>query len=575
MEFSKLAGVFEKLEATSKRLELTDDLAELFKATPENEIKIVAYLCAGVLLPEHHGIDLGLGDKFAERAIALVSGKSVKEVETDYRKTGDLGDTAERFATGRKQTSLSRATELSVKKVYDNFYKIATLTGTGSQDLKIKLLAELLSASDGVQAKAIIRFVTGGLRLGIGEPTILDALSVARQGDKGLRPALERAFNMTSDIGLVAELFFSKGIAAIEKIEPQPFSPIRPALAERLDSAEAIVKKLGKCAVEQKYDGLRLQCHKAGNRVEIFSRRQEPMTHMFPDLIEKIRKTRCRNAIFEGEALAVDEAGNFLPFQQTIQRKRKHGIAEKGEDLPLVLVAFELLYLDGKDLTNEPFHKRRELLERIAAGSGVEVSRTLVTDKEIDVQKFFEESVTAGLEGIVAKDLNAPYTAGARKFAWIKYKRSYAGHLADSVDAVIVGYYIGKGKRTKFGLGGVLCAVFDESERRFKTIAKVGSGFDEKELASFFAVLEELKTKKKPDNVDSVLEPDFWVKPKVVITIVADEITRSPTHTAGATETRSGFALRFPRITVLREDKKPQDATTVKEIEDLFELQGK
>lgn len=576
MDFGKLAQVYGKLEGTSKRLELTDDLAELFKATPDKEIKTVAYLSAGVLLPEHYGVQLGLGDKFCERAIAAVSGKSVKDVENDYRKTGDLGDTAEKLVATKRQTTLSATSQLTVAKVYDNLYKIATVGGEGSQDLKIKLLSELLASSTPLEARIITRFATGGLRLGIGEPTILDALSVARQGDKSLRPRLERAFNLTSDIGLVAETFWLKGIEAIDAVKTTPFAPIRPALAERLDSAAAIIEKLGKCAVEAKYDGLRLQCHRHGNEVRIYSRRQEPMTHMFPDIVEQVKSLKCRDAILEGEAIAYNDAtGEYLSFQQTIQRKRKHDVAEKGAELPLRLFAFELLYLDGKDLTNEPFHARREALERITKGTPVELSRTIITDKAEDVVKFFEDSVTAGLEGIVAKDLNAPYTAGARKFAWIKYKRSYAGHLADSIDAVIVGYYIGRGKRTKFGLGGVLAAVWDEGERMFKTIAKVGSGFDEKELASFFGELEKIKTKSKPQEVDSVMTPDFWVKPRIVITVVADEITRSPTHTCGAAEGKSGLALRFPRITALREDKRPEDSTSVKEIEELFELQHK
>jgi DNA ligase-1 len=578
MDFFDLAAVFGKLESTTKRLELTDDLAKLFKEADKRDAKVLAYLCQGVLLPDFHGVEIGLGDKLTAQAIALVAGKPIKEVEASYRKSGDLGDTAASMLEKKTQQNLANSS-LSVRKVYDNFYKIATSGGEGSQDTKIKLLAELLSNSSPLEAKVIVRFVTGNLRLGIAEPTILDALSTMAVGDKSLRPDLERAFNLRSDLGLVAELFINQGIEEIHKIGPEPFFPIRPALAERLESAAAIVEKLGRCAVEAKYDGFRIQVHKNGDEVRIYSRRQEPMTDMFPDVVKAVRvQIKAKQCIFEGEAIAYNDAtGEFLPFQATIQRKRKHGVAAKAEELPIKLFAFELLYADGKDLTQLAFKERRRRLEKIVKkGDVIAPADYILVKTGAELEKYFDTCVGAGLEGIIAKDLKAPYTAGARKFAWIKFKRSYRGALADTIDAVIVGYYEGKGKRTKFGFGGVLTAIYDEENNRFRTIAKVGSGFDEKEMAQYKEMLDKILVKEKPANVDSIIGADYWVKPQFVVTLNADELTRSPMHAAALGKLPhkdEGLALRFPRLVQLRTDKTAKDATTEREILELFELQ--
>ena len=581
MEFSKLCKVFDTLEETRSRLELTKLLAQLFEEVDKSEIKKVVYLCQGRISPAHTGIELGMGEKLAEQAISLASGSKVEDVEKSYRKTGDLGDTAEQLLKNRTQRSLAH-TALTVLKVYDNFYKIATISGTGSQENKIKLLAELLVNSQETESKTIVRFVIGKLRLGIAEATILDAFSVMETGTKDLRQQLERPFNLTSDLGLVAEMFYKEGLKGIEKLKPIPFSPIRPALAERLLDAEAIIEKIGKCAVEAKYDGFRIQCHKKGNEVKLYSRKQEPMTHMFPDIVGAIREQiKAKEAIFEGEAIAFDEATQtYLPFQTTITRKRKHGVDEKAKEIPLHLFVFELLYADGVDYTSQPYEDRRKKLEKmIAPGKIVMPSRIIMVEKPKQLAEFFDECVANGLEGIIAKDLSAPYTAGARKFAWIKLKRSYQGSLADTLDVVIVGFYRGLGKRTQFGFGGLLTAIYDDKNDKFRTIAKVGTGFTEEQMAWFNKELSKLSTKSKPNNVDSVIEPDIWVQPKMVITVNADEITRSPTHTCGKKEKNGeekdgeGLALRFPRMQQIREDKNARDATTEKEVIKLYELQ--
>ena len=667
MRFSQLADVFEAMEKTASRLMLTERLAEVYYNADPTEVRRLTYLCQGILVPESQGIQIGIGDKLAQMAISRVSGKSIGQIEAAYRDVGDLGATAGTLLERKAQSTLLHE-DLSIKKVYDNFYKIATSSGSGSQDLKINLLAELLANARPLEAKHIIRFVQGSLRLGMGESTILDALSIfwlchiskdatalksgagtfairncapvfrkeaaekkgeassielSLEGDlaaiedakKGAildlkskagslegellrltknggkytlalqilaekrvyRERFERAYSMRSDLGEVAQTVCSGDGNSLAGISPRVFSPIRPALAERLLSPAQIIEKLGKCSVEGKYDGFRLQIHKKGREVKIFSRKEEPMTHMFPDIVDAVGdEFSAKDAIFEGEAIAYDEPQNrFLPFQVTIQRKRKHGIGQKAREIPLRLFAFELLYADGKDYTNVPYEERRMELEKLirAGASTIAPADRIICKDAPQLQAFFEKCLQEGLEGIIAKDLSAPYGAGARKFAWIKLKRSY-GKSVDTYDVVIIGYYFGKGKRAQFEFGGVLTAVYDPEMQKFRSIAKVGTGFSEEQMGEFQKALEKLSIKEKPNSVDSEMTPDVWVTPKIVIEVNADEITRSPTHTAGRAQGGDeGFALRFPRLISIRKDKRPEDAMTESEIFEMFELQ--
>jgi len=391
-----------------------------------------------------------------------------------------------------------------------------------------------------------------------------------------VRELIESKYNVYSDLGGLAEKLAEKGLKGLEKIEITPGVPIRPTLAERLPTAKEIVEKLGRCAVEAKYDGFRLAIHKDKGKVTIFSRRQENVTDMFPEITDAVRKQiKAVDAIFEGEALVFnEETEEYFPFQVTIQRKRKYDIDKMAKEFPLTLFAFDLLYANGKSLMNLPFKKRRERLGKmIGKGKTIELTESIETDKTEEVESFFNESVEKGLEGIIAKDLNAGYIAGARKFAWIKLKRSYKGELGDTVDTVILGFFKGKGKRTQFGLGGLLTGVYDEKEDKFKSLAKIGTGMTEEMLSDLHKMLSKIKEGKKPARIDSELKPDYWVEPKYVIEVNADEITRSPIHTAGKKKGEQGFALRFPRMIKIRQDKKAEQATTVKEIEAMFKRQ--
>lgn len=577
MDFLVLAEAFEKLEKTSGRLEMTDILADLLKKAKKDEIDRLIYLLQGRVAPSFEAIEIGLGYKFVEQAISRATGHSITEIEKKYKQLGDHGLVAEELMKSKKQRSLG-GQKLSVSYVYERFKKIATTSGAGSQDLKIKILTELFNNASPLEAKYIARIPLGMLRLGIGDPTILDALSVKEKGDKSARVILEEAYNVSSDLGIVAKTLYEKGLKSMKGFGITVGRPILPALCERLSGAEEIIERLGKCSVEAKYDGVRLQIHKDGNTVKIFSRRLEDMTRMFPDVIESVKKLKPRSLILDGEALTYnEETGEFYPFQITVQRKRKHGIEKIREEFPLKVFTFDVLYKDGKDVTKTPYKDRRKVLESIIPKKDrvLSVAEGIITDSPKKLNRYFEDAISRGLEGVVCKDLNAPYTVGARKFAWIKLKRSYRGELSDTVDLVIVGYYKGRGMRTQFGFGGFLGAVYDKEEDVFKTVTKVGSGFSEDNMKKLKQLLEEIKVSRKPARVDSLLEPDVWVTPKYVATVRADEITESPMHTAGMKKGKeTGYALRFPRmIGWLRLDRNPEDATTVKEIEEMFKEQ--
>ncbi len=536
-----------------------------------------------MLAPPFEGVQIGIAEKFAEAAIAMASGYSKENVVTSFRKTGDLGLTAEEFIKKGRLRPLSRK-RFDINYIFESMLKIAGTSGTGSQDAKIKILVELLASSSPLEAKYVIRFALGKLRLGAGDATILESLSKAYTGDRKSKAELENAYNICSDLGIVGDVLSEKGMKGIEHFRVSLYEPIRPALAERLPTAEQILEKMdGRCAIESKYDGLRVQVHmdKNAGKVQMFSRNLENITKMFPDIARAaLSEVDAKEAILEGEAISFDDiTGEFHSFQETIQRKRKHGIEAKSQELPLHLFAFDLMYLDGEDYLGKSYEERRKKLELIIKGNGlIRFSDRIIATTPKQVDKYFEEAIESGLEGIVAKDLHSVYVAGARKFSWIKLKRSYKGELSDTVDLVILGYYRGKGQRTEFGFGGLLAGVYNEKKDVFETISKIGTGFSEKNMQMFSDTLKKIKLAKKPARVDAVVSPDFWVDPKYVVTVRADEITRSPMHTCGResdSPESTGYALRFPRIVSdgIRGDKSAEESTTTKEIIEMFKLQ--
>ncbi len=571
MRFEELSGYFLELESITKRLEMFDILSEAFSKADKKDISKIVYFMQEELLPPFFNIQLGVADKMVEKAISGAYGTDINAVKAAYKKMGDLGEVAEKYAKTDKKSSLS------VSEVYDDIFQIARISGEGSVEAKVHSLSTLLKEVSALEAKYIIRFVMGKLRLGVGEATIMEALSKAKTGERKLKPSLERAFNLCSDLGHVAEVFYGGGEEAIKKFKVEVMRPIRPALAERMPSAEAIIKKLGKCAVDQKFDGFRAQVHKDGNEVKIFSRNLEDITHFMPEIVDAVKLLNHKKMIFDGEALTYDEDTNTLyPFQITIQRKRKHNIKEVSENYPLRLFVFDLMLLDNTDLMNESYKSRREEIDKIFnQESTISKSKIIITDDSEEFTKFFEETIGAGLEGVVAKKLDAPYSAGARNFNWIKIKRSYKSLLNDTIDMAILGYFKGKGMRANFGIGAVLGGVYNKNTDMFETVTKVGSGFSEEQFKELRKMLDDIKVSNKPARINSVMVPDVWVLPKYVITVKADEITRSPTHTCGQ-EGGIGYALRFPRaVSFIRNDKGVEDVNTTHEIIEMFKNQKK
>ncbi|MEJ5339461.1 MAG: ATP-dependent DNA ligase [Aquificaceae bacterium] len=568
MTFRELSEYFYRLEQTTSRLEMADILRELLEKADSEEIDKVVYLTLGELMPAFRGVEFGVSERLMMEALSKACGVRVSQVEKLYKEKGDLGETARELIGWQGRG-------LSLVKVYQELLDVALTRGTLDKVMK---LMSLLKGLSGFEAKYAVRIVIGRLRLGVGDATIIDALSLTT-GSKELKPLIERAYNLCSDLGLVAKRLKEGGLEALREFRVHLGYPIRMALAERVTSAEEIIQRLGRCAIEAKYDGFRLQVHKDGQKVEIYSRNLERMTEMFPDVVRAVLEDiKSQRVILEGEALAVnEETGEFYPFQVTIQRKRKYGVEEYSKEYPLKLFCFDLLYLEGEDYTVKPFIERRKTLEELLAHTNtLRTSEMFITDSEREVEAFFEEAVTRGLEGIMAKRLDAPYTAGSRNFNWIKLKRSYRGSLADTIDVVIVGYYYGRGARAKLGIGGLLVAVYEPSTDTFKTISKVGSGFTEEEWVRLKEMLDKIRLEHRHPRVDSLMEVDVWVEPRYVITVNADEITRSPLHTAGRTLEEPGYALRFPRaVSFIREDKNPEDANTVEEIIRLYNLQRK
>ena len=582
MKYSLIADAYEKIEATTKRLEMTDYLVELLKKTPKELIDKVVYLTQGKLYPDFMGIEIGVAEKLAIRAIAKASGHSEKEIEEDLKKTGDIGETAQNFIAKKKQVTLFQQ-PLTVQKVYETLDKMAKATGEGAMDLKVSLLAGLLANASPKEAKYIVRTVTGKLRLGIADMTVLDALAIAYGGGKEARQFLERAYNISSDLGRVAKTLVEEGLEGIKKFKVVIGEPIRPMLAERLSSPHEILEKLGgKCAAEYKYDGERIQAHKDGEKVLLFSRRLENITAQYPDAVELLKKhVKAKEAILEGECVAIDpDTGDMLPFQELMHRRRKYGIEKAMEEYPVSLFMFDALYIDGKDLTLEPYPVRRKYLnEVIEEGERIKIAEYLITDNPEELEKFFLEAVEKGCEGLVCKSVmpDSIYRAGARGWLWIKYKRDYKSEMTDTVDLVVVGAFHGKGRRAGT-YGALLLAAYDPENDTFKTVCKCGSGFTDEDLANLPKMLEPHKIEHKHPRVISNLEADVWFEPKIVIEIIGAEITLSPIHTCAMDKIRkgSGLAIRFPRFTGnYRFDKAAEDATTEKEIIEMYHSQLK
>lgn len=590
MTFSSASAFFQKLEKTASRNAMVEILSEMFSSATVKEAQELAYLCQSRVVPLFVPLEFGMADKMVIRAVARAFDVPNQEVEKLFKEEGDLGITVEKLGLNLK----TKGSGLSVSEVFEKLREVANAKGPGSVEKKISLLADLLKGTDSLSARYLARIPLGRLRLGFSDMTVLDALSWMLGKSKSARPEIEKAYNVRPDLGFIAKTVKEKGLKGLTGVTPVVGAPILMARAERLSSPEEILAKIGRCAVEPKIDGFRLQCHFLNGtkkEIKLYTRNLEDVTFMYPDVVEGVRKQiKAKEVIFEGEAVAYNpQTGEYLPFQETVQRKRKYEIEKKALEIPLKLICFDLLYIEGKNLIPEPYEVRRKNLEKILTTDDILLlsEETIIDDPE-DLEKIFQEAISRGLEGVMAKRLDGVYQAGARGFNWIKYKRSYSGKLEDTIDAVVMGYDSGQGKRASFGIGDFLIGVYDQKQDMFVTIAKIGTGLTDEEWRRMKKECDEIKTKQKPAryDVDKLMTCDVWVEPQKVVVIRADEITRSPVHTAGRVLKRSrsgeawevetpGFALRFPRLIEFRSDKLPEDATSLKEIEEMFKAQGK
>jgi DNA ligase 1 len=576
VEYEVVAEAYRDLEQASGRLMLIDRLAALLAQTPQELLPTVCYLCQGLIAPEFAGVDLGLAEKLALRAVASATSVEPEEVVAAVREAGDLGQAAELLLAA---TAGDRAPSLEVAAVVDTLHQIAGAEGAGSQGRKLDLLAGLLALATPLETRYLLRLVTGNLRLGIGTPTILDALAQVYTGNRKDRPVLERAYNVCCDLGLVAATLASGGLVAVKELQVRPGNPVRVMLAQRLSEAEEILARLGgRCMAEYKYDGMRVQAHRtADGHIELFTRRQERVSSQFPDVVELLQAgLGPREAILEGEIVAYDAAaGELRPFQEVMFRRRKHGIAEAARDVPVGLFCFELLYADGQDLTESSYLNRRaRLAEAVTLSDRLRLTTALEVATAPALDAAFEQAVADGSEGLVCKSTSsdAIYQAGARGWLWIKLKRDYRTELADTIDLVVVGAYSGRGRR-RGTYGAVLLAAYNPEAELYQTVGKCGTGFSDAELAALPAKLAPLIRAPRPPRIDSHVNADVWFEPSLVVEVLSAELTLSPNHTAGWGELKgdAGLSMRFPRFTGRwRDDKEPQDATTTQQLVELY-----
>jgi DNA ligase 1 len=575
MKFKELVDYFEQLEATSSRLALIDILSQLFKKAPTDELDKIIYLTQGRIAPFFEATEIGMSDKTVAAALGRAYNSTKEEVLDQYHKLGDMGLVAEELSGKLKVKSSS----LTVIEVYDVLREIAKTSGEGTVEKKLALFSDLLEKSDPLSAKHLVRIPLGNSRLGIGDPTVLDGLALAVLGDRSKRKLLEGAYNRTSDLGLIAKTLKEKGLDEVQRLKVTVGRPIRSELCERLPTPEKVIEKLGEVNAQYKYDGFRVQIHKLGSEVKMFSRNLEDMTHMFPELIRGVlEQVKAKDAILDTEALAYNpDSQEFLPFQETTKRRRKYGIEEMAKSLPLKAFVFDILYLDGKPLIDTPLKDRMKILEKVVQGNEVlipSIGEVISDPKKLKL--MLDDAISKGLEGLVVKRTNSLYEAGGRNFNWVKLKRHSSGELHDTIDCVILGYIYGRGKRTEFGAGALLVGIYDDKKDEFVTVSRIGTGLTDEEWREIHKRADKIKVDKKPARVNSLIEPSVWIAPEIVIEVLADEITRSPIHTAGKEDNEPGYALRFPRLVSFREaDRKAEDATTVKELIEMFKVQYK
>ena len=550
MDFSTLVEIYEKLEKTTSRLEMTSIVSEFLSTVPDDKLPVILLFLMGRVFPIWSDKELGVGSKLVIKAISNVSGIPEFSIEDKIRETGDTGLAAESLLVKKVQTTLFQE-KLTVEKVHHNLEKLASVEGKGAQDKKISYITELLSFAEPVEAKYIIRLILEELRLGVGEGIVRDAIARAFNVDAKL---VERAYSLISDIGEVAKIAKNEGNEGLKKAKIIPGRPIEVMLAQKVENVSEALKKLGIAAFEIKYDGARLQIHKYNNVVELFTRRLENVTRQFPEVVKYAEENiKANSAIVEGEMVAIISKENRhpRPFQDLSKRiKRKYNIEEMIEKIPVEVNLFDIVYYNGKQLIDEKFNERRKILRKIINETNLfRLSDQLVTDDAKKAEEFYERALDLGHEGVMAKNLDAPYQPGSRVGYMYKIKP-----IMETLDLVIVGATWGEGRRAHW-LGSYLLAVRDPDTGDFLTIGRMATGFTDDQLKEMTSILKPLITEQ--------IGKEVKLKPKIVVEVGYEEIQRSPTY-------ESGYALRFPRLIRIRDDKQVKDADTLQRIEEIL-----
>lgn len=566
MDFHQLVDLFEQLEKTASGNTMREILSEFLKTVPPDDLGMVCYLTLGKIASDYDDVVLGLADKSVLKAIAVAGGVEGEKVKKIFQELGDAGLTAEKVLQKKPQTLVPLG-KLTVHEVFEKLHTIAQSSGTGSQETKTNILANMLQKASPQGAKYITRITLGTLRMGVGDMTVLDALAIAFTGEKKNKEQLEHAYNICPDLRIIAEIIAQQGLKGMAKIDIHVGRPIKMMLAQRIEELEELPKKMpGEVVVEGKYDGERIQAHKdKKGKIHLFSRNLENITPQFPDLVEVLEKQiDAKEWVIEGEVIAINEKGKPLPFQTLMQRRRKYDVEEFVKKIPLQLKLFDVLYANGHSFLHETHEKRLEKLESLVRkNKQVLIADYIITEDIEEINIFFHDMLKRGYEGIMIKSQSGEYQAGTRGWNWIKWKKEYVKELSDTFDVVIVGAYHGKGRRSgKYG--ALLCAAYNEKEDTFETLCKLGTGLTDELLEELPKKLSRYKLDKKPARVNckKEMEPEVWFEPKIVVEVFGAELTKSPFHTCG-----SGLALRFPRFLRYREDKKAEQATTSKEVE--------
>ena len=592
MMYKAFCEYLERLNKTTKRLEITAILASMIKALDTNEVENALFLSLGYLKPPYSQLKFNMADKMVARSLELCYNMKKPEVETMYSDIGDLGDVVEILSSKTAQTHRGRS-EQTINGVHKSLCTMALDEGSGSQDRKVAQLAALLKTLDPVSAKYTVRIVLNTTRLGFTEQTVVDALSNGISGNKSSSRIIEEVYNIHPNVGYIAKMLKEKGLAGLKDITIETEVPVLSQRAQRLSDPEEILEKVGgEGWAEYKLDGTRVQLHLDRDKniltnkvnqdnlfspndsvvmVKTFTRNLEENTYQFPDIVEAaLKQIKAASVILDGEAIGYDpKTGKYIPFQDMMQRKRKHNVGDYAKQIPLKYIVFDILYLNGQSLTGLDLKSRHKKLEEvIKVGDTLEVAEHIATTDPTELWQFFEASKEKNLEGIMIKNPSAVYRAGAREFSWIKLKKSNTDLLEDTIDCVVLGYYFGRGSRADFGIGGFLCGVWNNNDQIFTTLTKVGTGLRDEEWVELKSRCDKIRVSKCPKNVlvHKTLQPNVWVEPRIVVELGGDEISVSQNHT-------SGYALRFPRLLRFRNDKKATDATSQKEIKDLHKSQ--